>query len=642
MRSPIRCPRSSSTCPTANGDHLRPRDSRIHHYLAGHGYACLRVDVRGSGDSDGLLRGEWEPGELDDGVEMIEWAAAQPWSAGTVGMIGKSWSGFTCLTLAARAPAALKAIVPVCCGDDRYHQSLHWTGGAFLLEQLWWNDTMVLFNARPPDPAIVGESWRGMWQARLDDNAPWIASWLDHPHRDAFWRHASICEEWGAIRCPVLAVGGWADYLSRSVPRLLAHLEAPCWGLIGPWGHHYPHEAMPGPAIGFLQECVRFYDRFLKDVPNGYEDTPAYRVWMQEYRSPAPEHGVAAGRWVAERSWPSPRIAERTLALGRGRLAAEPGSSAVLRHRSPLSVGLTAPDWLCMSVPGELPGDQRPDDALSLCFDSAPLGERLEVLGRVRLELDCAVDRPVAQLAARLVDVPPDGPTVRASLAVLNLTHRDDHAAPRALEPGRRLRVTVTFPDVAYAFAAGHRIRLALSTSYWPVVWPAPEPAALTVHTGSSRLTLPERPLNGDAPAVPDFAPPEAAPAVPVTVLEPMRVTRRIERDPMRGETVVRLVCEGGAMTPMRRFRIDPTGTVLGHRLERTFRIRDDEPLSASAEFRQRFEMERDAWCITVETGTTMTATKEQFRIDCAARAYEGERLRYDRRWPIRKPRNLV
>ena len=628
--------------PYRKRDHFRLRDSRIHRYIAGHGYACLRVDARGAGESDGLLRGEWEPGELDDGIETIEWAAAQPWSTGAVGMIGKSWSGFTCLTLAQRRPPALKAIVPVCCGDDRYHQSLHWTGGAFLLEQLWWTDTMVLFNARPPDPAIVGESWREMWDARLDDITPWIDVWLDHQRRDGFWRHASICEDWGAIRCAVLAVGGWADYLSRSVPRLLAHLDAPRWGLVGPWGHNYPHEAQPGPAIGFLQECVRFYDRFLKDRPNGYETTPAYRVWMEDYRPPAPGHGVAAGRWVAERAWPSPGMEERAFALNPGSLDAAPAAPAVLRHRSPLDVGLAAPDWLCMGVPGELPGDQRIDDARSLCFDSAPLDERLEILGQARLELDCAVDRPLAQLVARLVDLPPDGPARRVGLAVLNLCHRRDHGAPEPLEPGRRLSVAVDFPDVAYGFAAGHRLRLALSTSYWPVIWPAPEPVTLTVHTGSSRFVLPRRPISPDAPEVDAFAPPEAAPAVPVTVLEPMSVTRRIERDPMAGETLIRVVCEGGAMTPARRFRIDPTGTVLGHRIERRFRILDDDPLSASAEFRQRFEMGRDGWDIAIETTTSMTATGDRFQVACSGRAWEGERLRFDRRWRFRKPRDLM
>ena len=111
-RVPIPVPVVIEYMPYRKRDHFRPRDSRIHHYLAGHGYACLRVDVRGSGDSDGLLRGEWEPGELDDGVEMIEWAAGQPWSTGAVGMIGKSWSGFTCLTLGRLRPRAAQGHHP--------------------------------------------------------------------------------------------------------------------------------------------------------------------------------------------------------------------------------------------------------------------------------------------------------------------------------------------------------------------------------------------------------------------------------------------------------------------------------------------------------------------------------------------------
>ena len=171
--------------PYRKRDQSRARDEGIHAYLAGHGYACLRIDTRGSGDSDGLLRGEWEDIEIEDGLEAIEWATKQPWSSGSVGMIGKSWSGFSALALAGRAPEALKAIIPVCAGDDRYHQSLHWSGGAFLVEQLWWTDTMIVFNMRPPDPEIVGPQWRQMWQQRLDDNHPWLNDWIRHQRRDA-------------------------------------------------------------------------------------------------------------------------------------------------------------------------------------------------------------------------------------------------------------------------------------------------------------------------------------------------------------------------------------------------------------------------------------------------------------------------
>ena len=628
--------------PYRKRDTMRSRDARIHHYLADHGYASLRVDSRGSGDSDGLLRGEWEEDELDDGVEMIEWVAAQSWCTGSVGMIGKSWSGFTCLTLAARRPAALEAIVPVCCGDDRYDQSLHYTGGAFLVEQLWWADSTVLFNARPPDPEVVGDRWRGMWQSRLDDVKPWIDDWLDHQRRDSYWRRGSICEDWGAIQCAVLSVGGWADYLSRSVPRLLANLEAPCWGVVGPWGHHYPHEGLPGPSIGFLQECVRFFDRFLKKVDNGYEDTLAYRAWIQDYRPPSKTHGTTTGRWVAERSWPSPRIEPRPFFLGDRQLDDEPRATLALRHSSPLELGQTASEWLCMGMPGELPGDQRIDDGMSLTFDSESLVEPLEILGATQLTLDCEFDQPSAQLVARLVDVSPDGTAARVSLATLNLTRRDDLSEPTPLEPGRRYRVTVTFPDVGHAFAPGHRVRLALSTSYWPVVWPAPHPVTLTVHTGSSTLTLPRRPSGDDEPRSPRFEAPEAGPDTPITILKETIVSRRFERNPLTGESMIQASFEGGALLPGRRVRFDETATELGHRLIKTFRIREGDPLSATAEFRQRFEIEREDWQITIETSTRMSCTRDRFLLECTGKAWDGDRLVLDRTWSVDKPRDLM
>ena len=629
--------------PYRKRDLMRCRDERIHHYLADHGYACLRVDTRGAGDSDGLLRGEWEEGELDDGVEMIDWVAAQSWCTGSVGMLGKSWSGFTCLTLAARRPAALKAIVPVCCGDDRYDQSLHYTGGCFLLEQLWWTDSTVSLNALPPDPDVVGDRWRETWQARLDNIKPWIDDWLDHQRRDEYWRRASICEDWSAIGCAVLAVGGWADYLSRSIPRLLANLTAPCWGLIGPWGHSYPHEGLPGPSIGFLQECVRFFDHFLKDTANGYDETAAYRVWMQDYRPPMADHGTARGRWVAEDVWPSPRIRDRSFVLNNGQLDDTPTESVALSHSSPLELGQTASEWLCLGVPGELPGDQRIDDGLSLTFDSTPLPESLEILGSAKLILDCAVDKPSAQLIARLVDVAPDGIAVRASLAVLNLTHRADSGEPTPLEPGKRYQITLLFPDVAYSFAPGHRIRLALSTSYWPVIWPAPHPVTLTVHTGTSKLVLPHRPAGtDDEPATPTFEAPVAGPDVPTTVLEAKTVTRRFKRDPLTGETVITATCNGGAFVPARRLRLDEIGTILGHRLSKSFRIGKGDPLSASAEFRQRFEIERGKWKIVIESSTRMTASHDRFCLECTGKAWEGDRVVFDSAWPIDKPRDLM
>lgn len=631
--------------PYRRRDATRPRDEPIHAWFAAHGYASLRVDMHGSGDSDGILRQEFQKQEQDDAIEMIAWIAAQDWCSGAVALFGKSWGAFSALQAAMRRPPALKAIVAVCGGQDRYDESLHFTGGVPLVEQLWWSDAMLMFNMRPPDPAIVGARWREMWQARLDANEPWIGEWLKHQTRDAFWTHGSHADEPAAIQCPILAVGGWADYISRAVPRLLASASAPRWGLIGPWGHHYPQDGIPAPAIGFLQECDRFLRFALRGETQAMDGVPMLRAWMPESRTPGPEHIAERGRWISEASWPATRIALRDWHLGAGVLSDTPVPPAVPQHRSPQSLGETAPEWLSMGIAGEVPRDQRADDGRSLCFDGAALASRIEILGVAELDIDLSVDRPAAMLVARLCDVAPDGTSLRVSLGVLNLTHRDGHATVKPMVPGARTRVRLRFPDVAHAFKPGHRIRLALSTAYWPVLWPSPEPVTLTVHTATSRLALPVRPADPAGLEPPRFEPPEAGPATAVTVLEPTRMTRTQRRDLASGEIEYLLEAEGGYLGPGRRWRIDETGTVLGHRISRRFVTRDDDPLAARGAIEETMEIERGPdWRVRLETATRMRATATEFHVECVARAFEsagdGEREAINRRWTFTVPRH--
>jgi len=244
--------------PYRRRDATAQRDALMHPYVAGHGYACIRVDIRGSGDSDGVLIDEYLPLELDDAVEVIAWLAAQPWCTGAVGMIGNSWGGFNALQVAARRPPALRAIITSCSTDDRYADDIHYMGGCLLTDNLRWASTMFAHNSRPPDPAVVGERWREMWLERLRGSGLWVDTWLRHPRRDAFWKHGSVCEDLAAIRCAVLAVGGWADGYTNAIPRLMAGLGVPRHGLIGQWAHRYPHMALPGPAVGFLQLALRW------------------------------------------------------------------------------------------------------------------------------------------------------------------------------------------------------------------------------------------------------------------------------------------------------------------------------------------------------------------------------------------------
>ena len=237
--------------PYRKNDMTAARDKRVAPYLAGHGYAFVRVDLRGAGDSDGVMPDEYTAQEHQDGCDVIAWIADQPWCDGNVGITGISWSGFNGLAIAARRPPALKAVVTMCASDDRYADDVHYTGGCVSGEQLIWSSVMFAKNTLPPDPANVGDRWREMWLDRLRGSGLWLKTWMEHQRRDAYWKHGSVCEDYAQINIPVFAVSGWVDGYYPAVFRLMEHLDAPCKGLIGPWSHAFPNLGRPGPTIGF-------------------------------------------------------------------------------------------------------------------------------------------------------------------------------------------------------------------------------------------------------------------------------------------------------------------------------------------------------------------------------------------------------
>jgi len=326
----------------------------MHRFYALHGYASLRVDVRGSGDSDGVLEDEYSPQELRDAQAIIAWIAAQPWCSGAVGMTGISWGGFNALQVAALNPPALKAIITLCAADDRYADDAHYKGGCLLNENMQWGSILTLYNALPPDPKIAGEGWRALWRQRIEEDQPYPAVWMRHPWRDDFWKHGSVNEDYGSIRCPVYAIGGWADGYTNAVPRLLEHLSVPRKGLIGPWSHNFPHDARPGPEIGYLQEALRWWDHWLKGAETGIMAEPMLRVWLQDSVAPQPQYDERPGRWVAEESWPSPRIRTHRLHLDWGSLAEAPSPA---RHEmafsSPQTLGVRAGEWCGFGADGD-------------------------------------------------------------------------------------------------------------------------------------------------------------------------------------------------------------------------------------------------------------------------------------------------
>lgn len=600
--------------PYRKRDGTTDRDALTHPYFAGHGYASIRVDMRGNGDSDGVMEDEYTEQELSDACEVIAWAAAQPWCNGSVGMMGISWGGFNGLQVAAKQPSALKAVITLCSTVDRYADDIHFKGGCLLNENLGWGATMLSFSSRPPDPAIVGKRWRDMWLERLK-NEPFLpAIWLRHQHRDAYWRRGSVCEDYAAIRAAVLSIGGWHDGYRNAVSHLAANIRAPVKGIVGPWIHKYPHFAAPAPAIGFLQEALRWWDRWLKGIDTGVERDPTYRAWLMDSVRPARWHDERPGRWIAEATWPSPAIEELKLVL-------VADGDAPVTVASPQDCGLEAGEFFPCTFGPELPGDQRADDALCLCLDRQPLRKALDIVGAPELRLRLSCDRPQANIAVRLCDVHPDGASELISAGVLNLTHRNSHAAPEKLVPGEDVVVHLRLDQCAFRLPADHRLRIAISTAWWPMIWPVPEAATLTI--GEAALMLPVRPsAAGDEVSFPE--PEGAAPWEVETLREPSS-PRHIERDEASG--LVRLVI----VDDFGELRDADHGLCNGSIVRETWTIHPDDPLSAHGSAHWTQTLSRNEWSVRTETYSFMRSDLENFHLAGRIEAYEGESLVFER-----------
>jgi uncharacterized protein len=629
--------------PYRKNDGLVLRDAPIHHYFAGHGYASARVDIRGTGDSDGILQDEYLPLEQQDGVEVIRWLANQPWCSGTVGIIGKSWGGFNALQIAALRPPELGAIISVASTDDRYADDVHYMGGCVLAwTALPWASTMLAYNALPPDPAVVGDAWRRTWHDRLDQTPPYIHAWLAHQRRDEFWRQGSVCEDFSAITCPVYMVGGWADSYRNAILRLLAGYQGPAKGLIGPWAHDYPEDGTPGPAIGFLQEALRWWDHWLKGEPNGVMDEPALRAWLPEPHRPGDGWLSQRGRWVAADGWPAAPVLDRgywlqpsgistgTLDEDQGHEAAEVAELAIQGIEAPVA---DLGQWGGHGGPLEFPGDQRPDDGMSLCFDTGPLAEAADILGMPVATLELAADRPLALVAVRLCHVWPDGASTLITRGLKNLTHvAGSDEAPEPLVPGRRYRAEVQLNAIGYRVPAGHRLRLAVSPCYWPWAWPSPATVTLRLFTGASRLTVPLWTDQAAHRPPSHFDVPERAP-MPAHEQLGGAAGRELRHDVGSGAAEVIGSASGG-------HRLLGDGLAYLEREEDRMRIVTGQPLSATVRCDREMSVGRGDWQVQVRSTSTMSGTATAFLVTNVLEAYEGQDRVFARTWHAEIPRD--
>lgn len=484
-------------------------------YLAQRGYVLCRLDVRGTGSSGGIALDEYTEAETRDGYDAVEWLAAQPWCTGAVGMWGISYGGFTSIQVAKLRPPHLRAIVPIQATDDRYLTDVHYIGGCVTASELsQYAVSQVAMNAMPPDPAVVGDGWRPAWAARLEATPPWLFEWLRRQHDGPYWRSGSLAPDYDSIDAAILSIGGWMDSYVDAALRMQAACRAPSRTIVGNWVHGLPSSATPGPNLDELHEIVRFFDRWLKDLPNGADEEPAVTWFERQYAEPEPFPAALPGRWRAATSYPHPAAEARTWSFSGGELPltgrlvdGAAASNGVDRYRHRPTVGTRAAlSWGAGGPPNGLARDLRPDESLGPTYTSGPLEHPLEILGVPDVVLHLAVTAPVATVVVRLADVAPDGTSAQVSAGILNLTHRRSHEHPEALEPGRGEEIRVSLRPAGYRFLAGHRIRVSVASGAWPVIWPSPDAAAFALRHGPdhpSRLVLPVVPPAGGVGDVP-------------------------------------------------------------------------------------------------------------------------------------------
>jgi putative CocE/NonD family hydrolase len=624
--------------PYRKGDFTAVRDSGLHPWFAARGYACVRVDLRGSGDSDGVLKDEYLEQELEDGENVIRWIADQPWCDGNVGMIGISWGGFNGLQIAARDVPQLKALITVSSTDDRYADDVHYMGGCLLSDNLSWASTMFAYNSCPPDPMIVGDRWKKMWIDRLEHSGLWLHTWLSHQTRDDYWKHGSVCEDFFAIRCPVYTVSGWADGYSNAVFRILEGLDSPRKGLIGSWGHRYPHIGEPGPAIGFLQEALLWWDRWLKGKRNKIMKEPMLRVWMQDGVDPEYDDEGRPGRWVAESPWPSLGIRDKVMVLNPGRLDPSDVISPEegLPIQSPLSVGLFAGKWCSYSASTDLPTDQREEDGGALIFDSQPLDTPIEILGSPIVEIQLSSNRPDAMIAVRLSDIALNGKVTRVTYGLLNLAHRESHEHPKALKPGHRYCIRVKLNEIGQIFRKGHRMRVAVSTSYWPLAWPSPEPVKLTIFSGKSRIILPVRKPRPEDSNLPPIPKPVSAETIKTKLLTPNQREWTVTHNLANNEITVEITKDDGA------FRLENNRLEVHKQVRERYIYNHNIYNSVRGEVRGIRTFRRKDWFVKTITKTVLTSDEAHFFIRAELDAYEGDVRIFCRTWDEKVARNHV
>jgi predicted acyl esterase len=492
-------------------------------WFAGHGYAVVYFDVRGTGNSGGSSQDVYGDEERRDAYEMVEWIGTRPWCNGNVGMWGYSYSGVDQWQVGVQNPPHLKTLVVGSSNDDVY---LDWTHPGGALRPYMFDNfapMMTGYNFAPPDLEMVGDKWSDLWTERLEKNVPWGIGFISHPVHDRYWMDRSLQPDYGRIRVPVMLWSGWSDCYPTPILRAFSRLRVPKKVLIGPGGHWWPGMAVPGPRIDERRELLRWYDQWLKGRDTGVTEEPPITLFVRTYKEPQERmYDEDAGFWRHEKEWPPARSKSTAFYLNRGGKLSPDGAGGRAErdeYAYDATVGTTSGIyWGGGILPWGMPLDQRADEAASLTYTTEPLPEALEATGAPRVVLHISSTADAAYFHVKITDVAQDGVSKWVSDGGLLTSHRTSHEKPEPIEPGTVYELTIDLKYMAYVFPAGHRIRLDVASADFQNAWPVGKAAVNTVHRGgnyASRLVLPVTPVQLPALPPPDLHPSAHVPPKP-------------------------------------------------------------------------------------------------------------------------------
>lgn len=602
------------------------RDYPLHSYFARRGFVSAKVDVRGTGSSEGSVPPrEYSEAELSDAVEIIAQLAAAPGSTGKVGMWGISWGGFNALQVAMRRPPALKAIIALHASDDLYHDDIHFIDGIFHVDEYEMGIDHTLAFPRSPRYPLDAAYFQERFGAY-----PWFLTYLKQQLDAPFWRRESLRWQYEKINIPVYAIGGLLDGYRSTVPRLLENLRVPVRAEMGPWNHAWPDTGVPGPNYEWRREAVRWWEHWLKGRDTGILEEPRFVVFVREGHPPDANLKTTPGHWRYE-DWPLQRTRWTPYFPGKlHRLAAEPGEPAVESLRAAPGAGFEAGLWW-----GEPTGDLRPLAGTSFFYDTEPLDSPLEIIGFPRVRLRVAADAPLAHWIVRLEDVLPDGRVSLVTGGALNGAQRRSRLQPEALEPGQVEVVELELHFTTWTFQPGHRLRLAVSNAQFPMFWPAPYPATTQLFVGDAdtRLLLPLiPPVERRTPPLLPPEPREQRPDARHPSEGGWPLETRSERDLVAGTTTMKWSGEAHYDLPGSRMR--ETQQLL-------YRTRDDDPADSLFEGEAETSAELPDRRIVLRSRAIIRSDRENFYVRFTRRIFENDELVRERTWEETVPRNF-